>query len=61
MIAGNGSFESFQYALLSLPAMYLGTVVGRKARQRVTQEAFKRLMYVLLLATAVSTTLAAFL
>jgi uncharacterized membrane protein YfcA len=61
MIAGKGSFESFQYALLSLPAMYLGTVVGRKARQRVTQEAFKRLMYVLLLATAVSTTLAAFL
>jgi uncharacterized membrane protein YfcA len=41
--------------------MYLGTVVGRKARQRVTQEAFKRLMYVLLLATAVSTALAAFL
>jgi uncharacterized membrane protein YfcA len=61
MIAGKGSFESFQYALLSLPAMYLGTVVGRKARQRVTQEAFKRLMFVLLLATAVSTTLAAFL
>jgi uncharacterized membrane protein YfcA len=61
MIGGKGSFESFQYALLSLPAMYLGTVVGRKARQRVTQEAFKRLMYVLLLATAVSTTLAAFL
>jgi uncharacterized membrane protein YfcA len=61
MIAGKGSFESFQYGLLSLPAMYLGTVVGRKARQRVTQEAFKRLMYVLLLATAVSTALAAFL
>jgi uncharacterized membrane protein YfcA len=61
MIAGKGSLESFQYALLSLPAMYLGTVVGRKARQRVTQEAFKRLMYVLLLATALSTTLAAFL
>ena len=60
MIAGKGSIEAFQYAMLSLPAMYLGTVVGRKARLRVTQEAFKRLMYVLLLATAVSTTLAAF-
>jgi uncharacterized membrane protein YfcA len=60
MIAGKGSFESFQYALLSLPAMYLGTVVGRKARHRVTQEAFQRLMYVLLLATGASTTLAAF-
>ena len=60
MIAGQGSIEAFQYAMLSLPAMYLGTVVGRKARLRVTQEAFKRLMYVLLLATAVSTTLAAF-
>ena len=60
MIAGKGSIESFQYAMLSLPAMYLGTVVGRKARHSVTQEAFKRLMYVLLLATAVSTTLAAF-
>lgn len=60
MIAGKGSIEAFQYAMLSLPAMYLGTVVGRKARRRVTQEAFKRLMYVLLLATAVSTTLAAF-
>ena len=60
MIAGKGSIEAFQYAMLSLPAMYLGTVVGRKARFRVTQEAFKRLMYVLLLATAVSTTLAAF-
>ena len=60
MIAGKGSIEAFQYAMLSLPAMYLGTVVGRRARLRVTQEAFKRLMYVLLLATAVSTTLAAF-
>ena len=60
MIAGKGSIEAFQYAMLSLPAMYLGTVVGRKARLRVTPEAFKRLMYVLLLATAVSTTLAAF-
>ena len=60
MIAGKGSIEAFQYAMLSLPAMYLGTVVGRKARLRVTLEAFKRLMYVLLLATAVSTTLAAF-
>ena len=60
MIAGKGSIEAFQYAMLSLPAMYLGTVIGRKARLRVTQEAFKRLMYVLLLATAVSTTLAAF-
>jgi len=60
MIAGKGSIEAFQYAMLSLPAMYLGTVVGRKARLRVTQEAFKRLVYVLLLATAVSTTLAAF-
>ena len=60
MIAGKGSIEAFQYAMLSLPAMYLGTIVGRKARLRVTQEAFKRLMYVLLLATAVSTTLAAF-
>ena len=60
MIAGKGSIEASQYAMLSLPAMYLGTVVGRKARLRVTQEAFKRLMYVLLLATAVSTTLAAF-
>ena len=60
MIAGKGSIEAFQYAMLSLPAMYLGTFVGRKARLRVTQEAFKRLMYVLLLATAVSTTLAAF-
>ena len=60
MIAGKGSIEAFQYAMLSLPAMYLGTVVGRKARLRVTQEAFKHLMYVLLLATAVSTTLAAF-
>ena len=60
MIAGKGSIEAFQYAMMSLPAMYLGTVVGRKARLRVTQEAFKRLMYVLLLATAVSTTLAAF-
>lgn len=60
MIAGKGSIEAFQYAMLSLPAMYLGTVVGRIARLRVTQEAFKRLMYVLLLATAVSTTLAAF-
>lgn len=60
MIAGKGSIEAFQYAMLSLPAMYLGTVVGRKARLRVTQEAFKRLMYVLLLTTAVSTTLAAF-
>lgn len=60
MIAGKGSMEASQYAMLSLPAMYLGTVVGRKARLRVTQEAFKRLMYVLLLATAVSTTLAAF-
>jgi len=60
MIARKGSIEAFQYAILSLPAMYLGTVVGRKARHRVTQEAFRRLMYVLLLATAVSTTLAAF-
>lgn len=60
MIAGKGSIEAFQYAMLSLPAMYLGTVVGRRASLRVTQEAFKRLMYVLLLATAVSTTLAAF-
>ncbi len=60
MIAGKGSIEAFQYPMLSLPAMYLGTVVGRRARLRVTQEAFKRLMYVLLLATAVSTTLAAF-
>jgi len=60
MIAGKGSIEAFQYAMLSLPAMYLGTVVGRRASLRVTQEAFKRLVYVLLLATAVSTTLAAF-
>ena len=60
MIAGKGSIEAFQYAMLSLPAMYLGTVVGRRARLRVTQEAFKRLMYVLLLATAVSTAFAAF-
>lgn len=60
MIAGKGSIEAFQYAMLSLPAMYLGTVVGRKARHRVTQEGFQRLMYVLLLATAVSTTFAAF-
>ena len=60
MIAGKGSIEAFQYAMLSLPAMYLGTVVGRKARHRVTQEAFQRLMYVLLLATAASTTIAAF-
>lgn len=60
MIAGKGSIESFQYAMLSLPAMYFGTVVGRKARHSVTQEAFKHLMYVLLLATAVSTSLAAF-
>ena len=60
MIAGKGSSDAFQYAMLSLPAMYLGTVVGRKARRRVTQEAFKRLMYVLLLATAASTAFAAF-
>jgi len=60
MIARKGSIEAFQYAFLSLPAMYLGTVVGRKARHRVTQEAFQRLMYVLLLATGASTTLAAF-
>ena len=60
MIARKGSIEAFQYAILSLPAMYLGTVVGRKARHRVTQEAFQRLMYVLLLATGASTTLAAF-
>ena len=61
MIAGKGSIEAFQYAMLSLPAMYLGTVVGRRASLRVTQEAFKRLVYVLLLATAVRTALAAFL
>jgi uncharacterized membrane protein YfcA len=60
MIARKGSIEAFQYAILSFPAMYLGTVVGRKARHRVTQEAFQRLMYVLLLATGASTTLAAF-
>ena len=60
MTAGKGSIEAFQYAILSLPAMYLGTIVGRKARHRVTQETFKRLMYFLLLATGASTTLAAF-
>jgi uncharacterized membrane protein YfcA len=60
MIARKGSIEAFQYAILSLPAMYLGMFVGRKARHRVTQEAFKLLMYVLLLATGASTTLAAF-
>jgi uncharacterized membrane protein YfcA len=60
MVAGKGSVEAFQYALISLPAMYLGTLVGRRMRNAITQEVFTRVMYVLLIATAVSTTLAAF-
>ena len=59
MMAGKGSVDAFQFALLSLPAMYLGTVIGRRTRNYVTQEVFTRLMYVLLLATALSTTLVA--
>jgi hypothetical protein len=59
MMAGKGSVDAVQYALLSLPAMSLGTVIGRRTRNYVTQEVFKRMMYVLLLATAVSTTLVA--
>ena len=59
MMAGKGSVDAFQSALLSLPAMYLGTVIGRRTRNYVTQEVFTRLMYVLLLATALSTTLVA--
>ena len=60
MVAGKGSVEAFQYALISLPAMYLGTLVGRRMRNAISQQVFKRVMYVLLIATAVSTTLAAF-
>jgi len=60
MAAGKGSVEAFQYALISLPAMYLGTLVGRRMRNAISQQVFTRVMYVLLIATAVSTTLAAF-
>jgi uncharacterized membrane protein YfcA len=59
MMAGKGSVDAVQFALLSLPALSLGTVIGRRTRNYVTQEVFKRMMYVLLLATAVSTTLVA--
>ena len=60
MAAGKGSVAAFQFALLSIPSMYLGTLLGRRARSAVTQEAFQRLTYVLLLTTAASTALAAF-
>ncbi|NQW59516.1 sulfite exporter TauE/SafE family protein [bacterium] len=60
MAAGKGSVAAFQFALLSIPSMYLGTLLGRRARSAVTQEAFQRLTYVLLLTTAGSTALAAF-
>jgi len=61
MAAGKGSVAAFQFALLSIPSMYLGTLIGRRARNAVTQEAFQRLTYVLLLTTAASTALAAFI
>jgi len=41
--------------------MYLGTWLGRRVRSAVTEQAFQRLTYVLLLTTAVSTALAAFI
>ena len=61
MIAGKGSVAAFQFALLSIPSMYLGTWLGRRARNAVTQDTFQRLTYVLLLTTAASTALAAFI
>lgn len=60
MAAGKGSVGAFQFALLSIPSMYLGTLLGRRARSAVTQAAFQRLTYVLLLTTAASTALVAF-
>lgn len=61
MLAGKGSVASFQLASLSLPSMYLGTLIGRRVRSAVSLHAFQRMTYVLLLATAASTALAAFL
>jgi uncharacterized membrane protein YfcA len=61
MIAGKGSVAAFQFALLSIPSMYLGTWLGRRARNAVSEQAFQRLTYVLLLTTAVSTALASFI
>lgn len=61
MLAGKGSVAAFQFSLLSLPAMYLGTLMGRRARSAVSLEAFQLMTYVLLIATAASTALAAFL
>ena len=59
MIAGKGSIDAFTYALISIPTMYLATLLGRKTRAVVTEKIYERLMYVLLLATATSMAIAA--